>query len=112
MSTQIAALDVLKCSNCSAAHLEAPSGRCPSCGASVLTTAVLAETGTVVSTTTVRLAPPGVEVPYVLAYADFAPGARLIARSEAPLRIGDAVRLRGMADQVERFRFVPEEGDQ
>ena len=112
MSTQTDVLEVLACTTCSAAHLEAPSGRCPSCGASDLTTAVLAETGTVVSTTTVRLAPPGVEVPYVLAYADFAPGARLIARSEAPLRIGDAVRLREVDDEVERFRFVPEEADQ
>ena len=112
MSTQTAVLEVLACAVCSAAHLDAPSRRCPSCGSTDLVTAALAETGTVVSTTTVRLAPPGVEVPYVLAYADFAPGARLIARSESPLRIGDVVRLREVDDQVERFRFVSEEGHQ
>ena len=40
----------------------------------------IAQEGIVNSFTTVRLAPPGEEVPYSLAYADFAPKARLFGR--------------------------------
>ncbi|MGT2464103.1 Zn-ribbon domain-containing OB-fold protein [Sinomonas atrocyanea] len=109
MSTAAPAIGVLACASCSAAHLEAPNGRCPSCGSGDLAPIAVEGTGRVASATTVRLAPPGVAVPYVIAYADFEPGARLLGRCDSPLRIGDTVTLVPADDPVERFRFIPEE---
>lgn len=60
------------------------------------------------SVTTIRLAPPGVEVPYTLAYTDFDPGFRLIARLEGEANIGDTVKLIAVDDETERYRFITE----
>jgi uncharacterized OB-fold protein len=64
--------------------------------------------GTVVASTTVRLAPPGVEVPYTIAYADFDGGIRLLGRVDAAVAAGEHVRLDAFDDEVERFRFHAE----
>jgi uncharacterized OB-fold protein len=84
-----------RCVGCAAAFpLSDSPDRCPYCGDMRLDEVVLATTGEVVTSTVVRVAPPGMEVPYTVAYADFAPGARLFARvrgGSAP--IGTTVRL-------------------
>ncbi len=64
----------------------------------------MAARGTVVSSTVVRVAPPGVEVPYTVAYADFEPGARLFARVRGDAPIGAAVRL-AAAPEPEYYTF-------
>ena len=109
MTATAPAIEMFACASCSAVHLEVLNGRCPSCGSADLAPVAVEGTGRVASATTVRLAPPGVDVPYVIAYADFEPGARLLGRSESPLDIGDAVRLVRVDDPVERFRFIPDE---
>jgi uncharacterized OB-fold protein len=105
-----AILAARRCAGCTAAFLpsEGPD-HCPYCGCTRLGDVTLAETGEVVSSTVVRVAPPGVEVPYTLAYADFAPGARLFARlrgTAAP--IGAKVRLTA-APEPDHYIFEPEE---
>jgi uncharacterized OB-fold protein len=99
-----------RCTGCTAAFpLSESPDRCPYCGGTRLDEVTLAETGVVVSGTVVRVAPPGVDVPYTLAYADFAPGARLFARvrgTTAP--IGAKVRL-AAAPEPDLYIFEPEE---
>ncbi|GAA5040538.1 putative OB-fold protein [Thermocatellispora tengchongensis] len=99
-----------RCACCDAAF-PLPEGpdRCPYCGDDRLGEVTLAETGEVVSSTVVRVAPPGADVPYTLAYADFAPGARLFARvrgGAAP--IGTPVRLVA-APEPDHYIFEVEE---
>lgn len=99
-----------RCAGCTAAFpLSEGPDRCPYCGGTALDDVTLAETGEVVSSTVVRIAPPGAEVPYIVAYADFAPGARLFARvrgTAAP--IGAKVRL-AAAPEPDLYIFEPEE---
>lgn len=103
-------VSVQSCATCGESYLDAPAGRCRGCGAETLTEVEIAPTGVVVASTTVRLAPPGVEVPYTLAYADFEPGARLLARVDGPIRTGDRVRSTIVDNAVERFRIEQEAG--
>ena len=53
----------------------------------------IAQQGVVNSFTTVRIAPPGQEVPYSLAYADFVPNARLFGRVAGDVAVGGQVAL-------------------
>lgn len=105
----MSAITVQACASCGEAYLDAPSARCLACGSGVLSVVEITTAGRVVASTTIRLAPPGVEVPYTLAYADFEPGARLLARADGEVEQGDEVRLEPVDDPVERFRYAREE---
>jgi uncharacterized OB-fold protein len=102
--------DARRCGGCGAAYpLSEGPDRCPHCGGQRLSEVSLAATGKVVTSTVVRVAPPGTEVPYTLAYADFEPGARLFARVRgvgAP--IGAKVRL-AAAPEPDYYIFELEE---
>lgn len=112
MSAALAVLEARSCPRCANATVDATPVRCPFCGAAELQPVVVSAVGVVQSATTIRLAPPGVDVPYTVAYADFEPHVRLFARVatsvETPVTIGDTVRIELLEDPVERFRFVPE----
>ncbi|ROS44391.1 OB-fold domain-containing protein [Amycolatopsis thermoflava] len=102
-------LPARRCARCEAAFPSVESsGRCPFCGNTWLSDTTLSSTGTVVTSTVVRVAPPGTEVPYTLAYADFAPGARLFARVRGAAPIGATVRL-VPAPEPDHYVFEPEE---
>lgn len=98
------------CGGCGAAFpLSESPGRCPYCGDQRLSEVTLAATGEVVTSTVVRVAPPGTEVPYTLAYADFEPGARLFARVRGEnVPIGTKVRLVA-APEPDCYTFEPED---
>lgn len=96
-----------QCRKCGATSVAPVGGRCPWCGSDSLESVTLSPTGLVDSVTTVRLAPPGVEIPYTLAYADFAPNAKLIARVSEEVVIGATVAIEPADSPAELFRFVP-----
>ncbi len=93
------------CGSCGAAFLATPADRCPACGSAALAPRTVSGEGVVAAATTVRLAPPGVDVPYTLAYADFPSSIRLLARVDAAVSAGDVVRLEPVDDELEGFRF-------
>jgi uncharacterized protein len=68
--------------------------RCPVCGAGVAPAAFGPE-GTVWSATVVRVAVPGRNPPYGLAYVDLDDGPRILAHTpgDVPVQIGSRVRL-------------------
>ncbi|MGI5132338.1 Zn-ribbon domain-containing OB-fold protein [Pseudonocardia sp. CA-107938] len=102
-------LDAHRCARCGTVFPSADtSGRCPYCGGTQLSDTTLAPTGEVVTSTVVRVAPPGTDVPYTLAYADFAPGARLFARVRGSAPIGSTVRLVA-ASAPDHYVFEAEE---
>lgn len=82
---------------------------CPRCGSEEpQKEGPLSTEGVIHSFTIVRQAPPGVEVPYVLAYVDLPEEVRLLSRVEADdpetIDIGTTVRL------VERAAGVTDDG--
>lgn len=76
--------------------------RCPACRGP-LEEASFGPDGRVWSATVVRVAVPGREPPYGLAYVDLDAGPRVLAHYEPPgdrsLRVGARVRLRGCTPQ-------------
>lgn len=104
--TTVDVVKVQSCAACGSAFLEAPANRCAACGSPDLARRDVRGEGIVAAATTVRLAPPGVEVPYTIAYADFDGGVRLLGRVDTVVGAGDAVRLHTVDDLIERFRFV------
>jgi uncharacterized OB-fold protein len=86
-----------RCRNCGATSFPARS-TCPSCRSSDRPErANLSTTGVVYTYTVVRQAPPGEEVPYVLAYVDLPEGVRLLTQLQRDcikdVEIGMKVRL-------------------
>ena len=71
----------------------------------------IAQEGVVNSFTTVRIAPPGQEVPYSLAYADFVPKARLFGRVVGDVAVGGRVTLVESDVPGELYTFVSERGN-
>jgi uncharacterized OB-fold protein len=86
--------------------LDEPCGRC----SRQLIALDLGRPGVLYTRTTVYRAPPGVEVPFCLAYGDFDPDLRLLAHLpvDSELRPGDPVAMVRDADNI--FRFVEVEG--
>lgn len=86
-----------RCGSCG--QMAYPAWRfCPACASAEEPDQVnLSTSGTVYSYTVVRQAPPGVEVPYVLAYVDLPEGVRVMA--QIPSRHLDEVEI-GMPVQL------------
>lgn len=107
-----------QCRNCGATSFPARS-TCPSCRNSDGTEEVtLSTTGVVYTYTVVRQAPPGAEVPYVLAYVDLPEGIRLLTQVEADriedveigMKVRVAERLLGTTEDGAKlvgYKFVP-----
>ncbi|MBB5159693.1 Zn-ribbon domain-containing OB-fold protein [Saccharopolyspora phatthalungensis] len=86
-----------RCGRCATVTFP-PREFCPGCRAvEPITETELSPEGTVYSFTVVRQAPPGIEVPYVLAYIDLPEGVRVLGQvvGVAPeaVTIGVGVRL-------------------
>ncbi|MGW4204876.1 Zn-ribbon domain-containing OB-fold protein [Streptomyces sp. NPDC004726] len=110
----------LLASHCRACQATAfpPRDACPSCGDATEERTALSRAGEIYSYTVVRQAPPGLPVPYVLAYVDLpGDGVRVMSRLEGfdpdAVRIGAAVRLGTRPadgdDASLMFAFLPEE---
>lgn len=106
------------CRNCGS--IAFPSLRfCPACGTDdELEPTLLGTVGTVYSFTVVRQAPPGREVPYVLAYVDLREGVRVMAQiagmEPEEVEIGATVELAiepigvdANGDELIGYRFRP-----
>jgi len=85
--------DLIECRGCGRrTHYE--KHRCPECGGTAFD-GVPAETGELLSVTTVHVTPGGVRKPNALGLASFPGGANVIAQLDEELSIGDEVRLVG-----------------
>lgn len=105
-------MDAVGCRSCGTSWAGDDQPRCRYCGSADLAPVDLSDTGEVVSVTSVRLAPPGTRVPYRLAYADFQPHARLLARAPDGVSIGDVVAIEPVEVEGELFRFVARDMDE
>lgn len=85
---------------------------CPSCLSTHLNELLLGEVGKLYSYTTVHVAPPGWETPYVIGYVDMPEGVRLFGKVQAAnvddLRVDMAVTVKVVAaDDRYRYYFAP-----
>lgn len=78
----------------------APKAACARCGSRGLEPVELPEEGTVYSATRIEVAPEGFEAPYTVALVEVG-DARVTARIDADVEIGDEVRFRGATDSSE-----------
>lgn len=110
-------LCAMKCTACGF-KVFPPSDTCPSCLATQLTRLPLGELGTLYSYTTVHIAPPGWQTPYVLGYVDFPEGVRVFGKvkvdSAATLQPDMKVAMRiietevpGKGTPAYRYYFTP-----
>jgi len=87
------------CPDCE--HVTAtPKAACARCGSRDLDLVELPEEGTVYSATRIEVAPEGFEAPYTVALVAVG-DARVTARVDADVEIGDEVRFRGATESVE-----------
>ncbi|MEK6592975.1 MAG: OB-fold domain-containing protein [Pseudomonadota bacterium] len=86
---------------------------CPDCLSSSLRTMTLGGNGKLYSYTTVHVAPPGWETPYVVGYVDMPEGVRLFGKVKAggpdALRVDMPIGVRVVADG-DRYRYYFEPG--
>lgn len=85
---------------------------CPDCLSSSLSALTLGASGKLYSYTTVHVAPPGWETPYVVGYVDMPEGVRLFGKVKAggpdALSVDMRVRVRVVADgEAYRYYFEP-----
>lgn len=87
-----------RCQACARALLS-PTSRCPACGGA-LVDELYGPAGTVWAATTVRVATPGRDHPYSLAYVDLDDGPRILLQIEptGAAAVGDRARLRASTD--------------
>jgi len=78
----------------------APKAACARCGSRDLEPVELPEEGTVYSATRVEVAPDGFAAPYTVALVTVG-DARVTARIDADVEIGDDVRFRGATESTE-----------
>mgnify|MGYP000695737969 CR=1 FL=1 len=78
----------------------APKAACVRCGSRDLEPVELPEEGTVYSATRIEVAPEGFEAPYTVALVTVG-DARVTARIDADVEIGDDVRFRGATESAE-----------
>ena len=89
-----------------------PHGSCGRCGAGALRSVTLSGRGTLLSFTTIRIAPARFkgQEPYDVAVIDLEEGLRVTARLKVPVRreaaIGEPVVFEGLVEEGPLFRLV------
>jgi uncharacterized OB-fold protein len=101
--------DIALCPRCGDASVTGHGPVCGTCGGPSRALEAGA-VGRIYSWTTVVRGLPGTPVPYTLAYADFEPDLRLLARvvGDLPAEVGAPVLLE--ADEDAGYRFAPVNG--
>lgn len=92
-----------------------PTDICPACLSCGISALALGASGRLYSYTTIHVAPPGWETPYVVGYVDLPEGVRLFgkvkARGADALRVDMPVEVRVVADGAHyRYFFDPGPG--